>query len=157
MLQSNKCLLLTVITDVTLIIAFSFVYGACPLVMTWIPNVIAFPAEKRAVAIAFVNSLGNSASIYGVFLWPSQDAPRYIPGFTATTVWVRIQCSGSIASAEFLRFQMFALGCLALLMSYLVHKYPVEAPDPEAIVAQEIEKQRAKGRLTANVKGTATV
>ena len=76
------------IADVTLIIAFSFVYGACPLVMTWIPNVIAFPAEKRAVAIAFVNSLGNSASIYGVFLWPSQDAPRYIPGFTATTVWV---------------------------------------------------------------------
>ena len=97
---------------------------------------IAFPAEKRAVAIALVNSLGNSASIYGVFLWPSQDAPRYVPGFSATTVW------------------MFALGCTALIMQWLVKRYPIEAPDPEAIVAQEIEKQRAKGRLQANVKGT---
>lgn len=47
----------------------------------WVANVICFPAEKRAVAIGLVNALGNSASIYGVFLWPDHDAPRYIPGF----------------------------------------------------------------------------
>jgi hypothetical protein len=47
----------------------------------WVANTIDTPAEKRAVAIALVNALGNSSSIYGVFLWPDRDAPRYIPGF----------------------------------------------------------------------------
>ena len=47
----------------------------------WVANTISAPAEKRAVAIGLVNALGNTASIYGVFLWPSKDAPRYIPGF----------------------------------------------------------------------------
>jgi hypothetical protein len=69
-------------SDIFAIIAFGNIYGACALVLTWVPNIISSPAEKRAVAIALVNSIGNSASIYGVFLWPSKDAPRYIPGFS---------------------------------------------------------------------------
>lgn len=54
---------------------------ADPSLVTWVPNVLTAPAAKRAVAIALVNGLGNSASLYGVFLWPATDAPRYIPGF----------------------------------------------------------------------------
>ncbi len=54
----------------------------------WVANIIDSPAEERAVAIALVNVLGNSASLYGVFLWPSKDAPRYIPGFSATNCWM---------------------------------------------------------------------
>lgn len=105
--------------------------------MTYVPNVITFPAEKRAVAIALINSLGNSASIYGVFLWPASDAPRYIPGFSATTVW------------------MFALGCLALLMQWLTKRYPVEAPDAAAIVAAEIESQRRQRNMGHETFGKA--
>ncbi|ORY26022.1 MFS transporter [Naematelia encephala] len=116
---------------VFLIFAFGAVYALPPLILTWVPNVIGFPAEKRAVAIALVNGLGNSASIYGVFLWPSKDAPRYIPGFSATTVWVAL------------------VAILAQVMAYLVNKYPVEAPDADKVVMNEIENQRAKGRLQA--------
>lgn len=47
----------------------------------WVANIICYPAEKRAVALGLVNALGNTASIYGVFLWPDKDAPHYIPGF----------------------------------------------------------------------------
>ena len=61
------------------------VYAACPLTLLWVSSVFRFPAEKRAMAIAIVNALGNSASIYGSFLWPSQDAPGYAPGFATTT------------------------------------------------------------------------
>jgi hypothetical protein len=100
------------------------VYAIAPLTLTWVANIICFPAEKRAVAIALVNALGNSASIYGVFLWPATDAPRYIPGFTATTVWVFTMC------------------VLAQIMAYLFKKYPLVAPNPEEVVAQELEKQR---------------
>lgn len=60
------------------------VYAASPLTLLWVSSVFRYPAEKRAVAIAVVNSLGNSASIYGSFLWPSEDAPAYLPGFTTT-------------------------------------------------------------------------
>ena len=112
---------------VFIIFAFGCVYAICPLTLTWVPNIIAFPAEKRAVSIALVNALGNSASIYGVFLWPSTDAPRYVPGFSATTVW------------------LFLIAVLALVMNFLIQKYPLEAPDAEAVVQQEIEKQRQRG------------
>ncbi|VDB86682.1 unnamed protein product [Peniophora sp. CBMAI 1063] len=66
------------------------VYAACPLTLLWVSGLVAHPAEKRAVAIAIVNSCGNSASIYGSFLWPSTTAPRYVQGFATTTVFVAL-------------------------------------------------------------------
>lgn len=60
------------------------VYAASPLTLLWVSSVFRYPAEKRAVAIAIVNALGNCASIYGSFLWPSEDAPAYVPGFATT-------------------------------------------------------------------------
>ena len=65
--------------------AIGGVYAAAPLTLLWISSVFRYPAEKRAVGIALVNAMGNSASIYGSFLWPSEDAPAYLPGFTTIT------------------------------------------------------------------------
>ena len=31
---------------------------------------------------------GNSASIYGSFLWPASTGPRYVQGFATTTAFV---------------------------------------------------------------------
>ncbi|ODN99557.1 nicotinamide mononucleotide permease [Cryptococcus wingfieldii CBS 7118] len=112
---------------VFLVFAFGCVYALCPLIITWVPNVISQPAEKRAVAIALVNALGNSASIYGVFLWPSTDKPRYIPGFSATTIFV------------------FLMGVLAQVMVFLL-KSPQEVVDPEVAIRAEIEKQQTAKR-----------
>ncbi|PPJ55828.1 hypothetical protein CBER1_01610 [Cercospora berteroae] len=39
------------------------------------------PQEVRAVALAMVNALGNLAQIYGAYLFPSKDAPKYLLGF----------------------------------------------------------------------------
>ena len=64
--------------------AVGFVYAACPLTLLWVSKIFQHPAEKRAVCIAIVNALGNSASIYGSFLWPSKTAPRYVQGFATT-------------------------------------------------------------------------
>lgn len=69
------------------------------------------------------------ASIYGVFLWPKTDAPRYIPGFSATTVF------------------LFAIGVLAQVMQYLHNKYPNEEIDADAVVQAEIDKQRARTQV----------
>ncbi|WVR08625.1 hypothetical protein IAU60_005680 [Kwoniella sp. DSM 27419] len=113
---------------VFIILAFGCVYALPPLILTWVPNVIGAPAEKRAVAIALVNALGNSASIYGVFLWPKTDAPRYIPGFSATTVFLAI------------------IAVLAQVMFFLLKKYPAQEYNAEDAIKAEMEQQRAAGR-----------
>ncbi|KAK6359159.1 hypothetical protein TWF696_000327 [Orbilia brochopaga] len=41
--------------------------------------------EVRAVALAFMNGMGNLASIYGAYLFPGEDAPKYLMGFGVTT------------------------------------------------------------------------
>ncbi|KAK4547362.1 hypothetical protein LTR36_001018 [Oleoguttula mirabilis] len=41
----------------------------------------AMPQETRAVSLALVNALGNLAQIYGAYLFPSTDAPKYLKGF----------------------------------------------------------------------------
>lgn len=61
----------------------SGVYAAFPLILTWASETMSLPVEKRAVAIAAVNAVGNLAAVYGSYMWPSRDAPDYKPGFTA--------------------------------------------------------------------------
>ncbi|KAL8783250.1 MAG: hypothetical protein Q9213_004762 [Squamulea squamosa] len=41
--------------------------------------------EARAVSLAFVNAMGNLAQIYGAYLFPSEDAPRYVMGFSVVS------------------------------------------------------------------------
>jgi uncharacterized membrane protein YedE/YeeE len=56
-------------------------YTALPLILNWTSEVISLPAEKRAVVVALVNSLGNLSAVYGSRLWPSSDGPKFIKGF----------------------------------------------------------------------------
>lgn len=37
--------------------------------------------EVRAIALALMNGMGNLAQIYGAYLFPSGDAPKYLKGF----------------------------------------------------------------------------
>ncbi|KAI9048381.1 hypothetical protein LZ554_007217 [Drepanopeziza brunnea f. sp. 'monogermtubi'] len=60
------------------------IWSALPLIIAWASKTIAFPAEKRAIAIAMINAVGNLASVYGSHLWPSDTAPRYTLGWGVT-------------------------------------------------------------------------
>lgn len=103
---------------------FGAIYCSAPLVLVWTSNIISYPAEKRAVTQAFVNAMGNSASIYGSFLWPANTAPRYIQGF-ATTLAMLAAC-----------------GIGAQVMRYLNIKYPYQIPD-EVSLQVEADERRA--------------
>lgn len=37
--------------------------------------------EVRGISLAFVNAMGNLAQIYGAYLFPSEDSPKYHMGF----------------------------------------------------------------------------
>ncbi|KAM3470563.1 hypothetical protein MY5147_006327 [Beauveria neobassiana] len=39
------------------------------------------PNEAKAVSLALVNAMGNLAQIYGAYLFPAEDAPKYLTGF----------------------------------------------------------------------------
>lgn len=56
-------------------------YTALPLILNWTSEVISLPAEKRAVVVALVNSVGNLSAVYGSRLWPASDGPAFVKGF----------------------------------------------------------------------------
>jgi hypothetical protein len=37
--------------------------------------------ETRAISLAIINGMGNLAQIYGSYLFPNEDAPKYLIGF----------------------------------------------------------------------------
>lgn len=106
------------------IFAFGTIYGCSPLVKTWVSDVIPQPAEKRAIAIALINSIGNASSIYATWLWPKKDAPRYIPGFATTTTWLGV------------------LSVLTVVFAILFKRNPIERLNHEEVMVQEIKAQR---------------
>ncbi|KAI9929534.1 hypothetical protein ASPWEDRAFT_51911 [Aspergillus wentii DTO 134E9] len=58
--------------------------SAYQIIIAWIANSFPRPLVKRSAAIATANMLGNTASIYGSYMWPSSSGPQYIPGGSAT-------------------------------------------------------------------------
>lgn len=68
---------------------------------------------KRSASIAIANMIGNTASIYGSYMYPSSASPRYIPGGTANTIicllvavmaavlrWVHLRENKKLEAAE---------------------------------------------------------
>ncbi|EGG11927.1 uncharacterized protein MELLADRAFT_32946 [Melampsora larici-populina 98AG31] len=66
-------------------IGYAATFGALPVVLAWLSRELNYPDSKRAISQALVNSVGNSASIYGSFLW--SDAPKFTHGFVANSVF----------------------------------------------------------------------
>jgi hypothetical protein len=106
------------------IFAFGPIYGCSPLVKTWISHTMPHPAEKRAIAIALINALGNGSSIYGSFLWPKSSGPQFTIGFGTTTAWMGSLCIGTLACA------------------WLFHQFPAKALDHNAVMASQIRAER---------------
>lgn len=74
----------TIVLYVMLCFYIAGLYTALPLILNWTSEVVSLPAEKRAVVVAFVNSVGNLSAVYGSRLWPAADGPQFITGFATT-------------------------------------------------------------------------
>jgi len=55
-----------------------FIFAMNGTIYAWIANAIPRPPAKRAAALAFVNSVGNAASIWTPFTYNNTDAPHYV-------------------------------------------------------------------------------
>lgn len=60
--------------------------SAYNIVVAWVANSFPRPMAKRSAAIAICNMIGNTASVYGSYMYPISEAPRYIPGGSANAV-----------------------------------------------------------------------
>ncbi|KAK3117171.1 hypothetical protein LTR53_001750 [Teratosphaeriaceae sp. CCFEE 6253] len=55
----------------------NFAFASFGTIYSWNSNVIARPPAKRAVALAFMNSVGNMASIWTPFTYTDGTAPEF--------------------------------------------------------------------------------
>ncbi len=53
---------------------------AIQIIIAWLANSIPRPAVKRSAAIAIANVASNSCNIWGAYLYPKSDGPRYVIG-----------------------------------------------------------------------------
>lgn len=49
--------------------------------------------KTKAIGLAFVNALGNLAQIYGAYLFPATDAPKYLMGLGVITGLCTFACA----------------------------------------------------------------
>ncbi|KAK6382981.1 hypothetical protein LTS17_003651 [Exophiala oligosperma] len=58
------------------------IYSCAPTILAWLPNnMAAYGKRSTAVAVGFMVS--NSGGILGVWIYPTKDAPRYLPATSA--------------------------------------------------------------------------
>lgn len=62
-----------------------FVFAMNPTIFSWISTSLPRPPAKRAAAIAIMNSLGNSTSIWTPFTYRKKDSPHYRLALGITT------------------------------------------------------------------------
>jgi hypothetical protein len=60
----------------------SMIWTANPLALSYASvSMGPLDPETRAISLALINGMGNLAQIYGSYLFPSEDAPKYLKGF----------------------------------------------------------------------------
>lgn len=69
---------------VAIFIFVTFSFGINNIMLGWTSATLGQTPEKKAVALALCNSLGNMSSIYTPYLWPSTDNPRFLKAWMAS-------------------------------------------------------------------------
>jgi len=59
-------------------------YGVNNIGMGWVSSTLGQTNEKKAVAVAIANTMGNLGSVYTPYLWPDDDAPRFATAMGAS-------------------------------------------------------------------------
>ncbi|KAF4773647.1 major facilitator superfamily transporter [Colletotrichum scovillei] len=59
--------------------------SAYQIIVSWVANSFPRPLVKRSACIAIANMIGNTATIYGSYMYPSSTGPQYVPGGSANT------------------------------------------------------------------------
>ncbi|MCJ1304645.1 hypothetical protein MMC08_007458 [Hypocenomyce scalaris] len=81
------------------------VYTGYVVALAWISNTLPRPPAKRAAALAAINAVSNTSSIYASYMYPSSAGPRYVVAMSVNCVTAFI----AICCATLLRFILVRL------------------------------------------------
>lgn len=81
------------------------VYTGYVVALAWISNTMPRPPAKRAAALAFINAVSNTSSIYASYMYPSKWGPGYTVAFSVNCCTAFI----AIVAATVLRFILVRL------------------------------------------------
>lgn len=62
------------------------VFTSFVVALAWISNSLPRPPAKRAAALAFINAVSNSSSIYASYMYNASAAPRYVVAMSVNCV-----------------------------------------------------------------------
>jgi hypothetical protein len=112
-----------------------FVFAQNGTCYAWISNALPRPPAKRAAAYAFINSVGNSASIWTPFTYRKQDSPHY-----------------DLALGICIALQLIGLVMALLVRFYLARQNKeLERLEQEDVVLSD--KELRKLQRTADIEG----
>ncbi|KAF9887420.1 hypothetical protein FE257_010275 [Aspergillus nanangensis] len=80
-------------------------YAGYVVALGWISNTLPRPASKRAAALAGINCVSNASSIYASYMYPDDQAPRFIAAMSVNCATAFI----AILAATVLRFMLVRL------------------------------------------------
>lgn len=80
-------------------------YCSFTTILSWMSNCVPRPPLKRAIALALMNCLSNSTSIWNAYLYPSSSGPRYKVAFVCNIVFLLL----AIGMATFVRTRLVVL------------------------------------------------
>ncbi|KAA8569540.1 hypothetical protein EYC84_001158 [Monilinia fructicola] len=63
------------------------IYTAFVVALAWISNTLPRPPAKRATALALINAVSNTSSIYASYMYPSSAGPRYVLAMSVNSAW----------------------------------------------------------------------
>lgn len=64
------------------------VYTGYVVALAWISNTLPRPPAKRAAALAFINAISNTSSIYASYMYKTEFGPRYVIAMSINCVMV---------------------------------------------------------------------
>ncbi|KAJ4389029.1 hypothetical protein N0V93_006491 [Gnomoniopsis smithogilvyi] len=62
-------------------------YAVNSIIVAWVGTTLSQSPEKKAIVLAMTNVSAQIASIYGPYLWPDSDGPRFLIGFISSAAF----------------------------------------------------------------------
>jgi hypothetical protein len=88
--------------SIFLFVGFSF--GINNILLGWSSATLGQTNEKKSVALAIINMMGNMSNIYTPYLWPASDSPHYRTAWCASIIFA----VGVIIVALFMKYSLKA-------------------------------------------------
>lgn len=76
-------------------------YAVNSIILGWVGNTCGQTKEKKASALAIVNTIANASFIWTPYLWPSSDEPRYTMAMSSSAAF-SIACAGAAWVMKFI-------------------------------------------------------